>query len=203
MNNGYFKYYKSSVLITLITFFGVVLFFAKDYWGWSFSIVSFISALLFIIDKWLWNKKMFSWMFWVENFSGRYEGELEYEYRDENCKIQKGRLKHVKIIHQSGSKISIFSFTIKNNGIQSSLSENKGIYVEQMNGGKHYQFIYAYLNNGNFEVGPHFGTEIIKFIRKGQDKFLSGRYFTERLPFSTKGNYIELKWVSNNEEHEF
>jgi hypothetical protein len=203
MNNGFFKYYKSGVLIALIAFLGISLFFAKDYWGLSISIISVISAFLIVIDKWLWKTKAFSWMFWVENFSGRYEGELQYEYRDENCVVQKGVLKHIKIIHQSGSKISIFSFTIKKDGSPSSLSENKGMYVEKINGDKHYQFIYTYLNDGNSELTTHYGTEILKFIRKDDKKILSGRYYTERLPFSTKGTFLNLNWVSNDQEHDF
>lgn len=203
MNNGFFKYYKSGVLITLIAFLAITIFLAKDYWRISISIISVISAFLIIIDKYLWKTKLFSWMFWVENFSGRYEGELEYEYRDENCVLQKDLLKHVKIIHQSGSKISIFSFTIKKDGSPSSLSENKGMYVERMNGDKHYQFIYTYLNDGNTELTTHYGTEIIKFIRKGKIKALTGRYFTERLPFTTKGVFINLNWVGDNQEHIF
>ena len=43
----------------------------------------------------------------------------------------------------------------------------------------------------------------IKFIKKDEGKFLEGKYFTERIPFSTKGRFIELQWVSNKEEHEF
>lgn len=79
MNNGYFKYYKSSVLVSLLVILGISLFLAKDYWGLSFSIISVITSLLFFIDKWLWKTRLFSWMFWIEDFSGRYEGHLEYE----------------------------------------------------------------------------------------------------------------------------
>ncbi|KYG81239.1 hypothetical protein AWW67_07735 [Roseivirga seohaensis] len=204
MNNGYFKYYKSGVLVTLLAILAVVLYLAKDYWGLSISIVSVITGLLYVIDKWLWNTKFFSWMFWVDDFSGRYEGQLEYEFRDENCQVKKGVLKHVKIIHQTGSKISVVSFTIKTDGSPSSLSESQGMYVEKTNGDKHFNLIYSYLNQGSQEQGfpPHYGTEIIKVIGTN-DKVLSGRYFTERLPYSTKGKFIDLKWVSKNEQHDF
>lgn len=205
MNNGYFKYYKSSILISLLAILAIALYLAKDFWGLSISIVSIMTSLLFVIDKWLWNTRLFSWMFWVDDFSGRYEGWLEYEYRDESCQIKTGALKHVKIVHQTGSKITIFSFTIKSDGTASSLSESQGMYVERTNGEKHFNLIYSYLNQGSPEQGfpPHYGTEIIKVIGSKENKVLSGRYFTERLPFSTKGKFTDLKWVSNNEQHDF
>lgn len=205
MSKTFFQYYKPSVLIGLIAILAIVLFLAKDYWGLSFSIIGFISLILYVVDEWLWNTPIFSWIFWTDNFSGRYEGYLVFEYRDENCEIKTGKLKHVKIIHQKGSKISIYSFSIKKDGNPSSVSENKGMDVELLNGEKHYQLIYSYLNGGNSELKfpPHYGTDIIKFLKKGKNKSISGRYFTERLPFSTKGKYVDLNWVSNNQEHDF
>ncbi|MEX0596421.1 MAG: hypothetical protein WD512_07955 [Candidatus Paceibacterota bacterium] len=203
MNNGFFKYYKSGVLITLIAFLAITIFLAKDYWRISISIISVISAFLIIIDKCLWKTKLFSWMFWVENFSGRYEGELEYCYRDDNCIEQKGKLKHTKIIHQTGSRISVYSFTIKDDLTPSSKSENKGMHVEKLNGGKHFELTFNYLNDGNESLATHYGTDVLKFIRNGDKKFLTGRYYTERLPFQTKGKYLNLVWKSNDSEHDF
>ncbi|WP_137401340.1 hypothetical protein [Echinicola rosea] len=204
MNNGYFKYYKSSVLVSLLVILGISLFLAKDYWGLSFSIVSVITGLLFVIDKWLWKTRLFSWMFWIEDFSGRYEGYLEYEYRDDKCVVKKGKLKHVKIIHQTGSKITVFSFTQKPDGTPSSVSESLGLHVDKTNGDKHFELIYSYLNHGSTEqnFSPHYGTEIIKVIGTHKKK-ISGRYFTERLPYLTKGIFKDMKWISKNEEHEF
>jgi len=205
MSNGYLRYYKPSVLIGLLAFLGIAIYFAKDYLHLSVSIVSIISLILLAIDFWLWKTLLFSWMFWVDDFSGRYEGFLEYEYRDEYCNVKKGKLSHVKIIHQSGSKITIFSFTKYDDKKASSLSENIGMYVEKMNGEKHYQLTYTYLNNGNGDLKypHHSGTDVIKFIRKGKEKQLSGRYYTERVPFSTRGKYLELNWVSNDQTHDF
>jgi len=85
-------------------------------------------------------------MFWIPDFSGRYEGELEYEYRNDKCVINKGKLKHIKIIQQTGGSINIYSFTLTSEGKQSSLSESKGVYVEKMKDEKHFQLIYTYLN---------------------------------------------------------
>jgi hypothetical protein len=205
MHNGYLQYYKPKVIIGLVVVLAVLIFLAKDYWQLSISIIGIITLILFFIDQWLWKKKLFSLMFWTDNFSGRYEGFIEYEYRDENCEIRTGKLKHVKVIHQKGSKITVFSFTIKQDGNPSSVSENKGMHVELLNGEKHYQLTYSYLNGGNLEhkFPLHYGTDIIKFIKKGNNKIITGRYFTERLPFPTKGKYTDLNWVSNNQEHDF
>lgn len=203
MNKGIFNYYKPSVLVALIALLAIAVFIAKVFWSISISVISIISILLWVIDKWLWRTKMFSWMFWIEDFSGRYEGQLEFEYRDEKCIVHKGKLKHVKIIHQSGSKINIYSFTMKEDGEPSSLSVNKGMYVMKLEQTKHYQFLYSYLNDGDMSLSTHYGTEIIKYIKKGSEKYLSGRYFTERVPYSTKGKFIDLKWVNNNQNHEF
>jgi hypothetical protein len=70
----------------------------------------------------------------------------------------------------------------------------------------HYMLIYNYLNNGDGSQGfsPHYGTEVIKFIKKENgDQYLSGKYYTERLPYQTKGQFIDLKKVSDNLIHEF
>jgi hypothetical protein len=134
MHNGYLQYYKPKVIIGLVVVLAVLIFLAKDYWELSISIIGIITLILFFIDQWLWKKKLFSLMFWTDNFSGRYEGFIEYEYRDENCEIRTGKLKHVKVIHQKGSKITVFSFTIKQDGNPSSVSENKGMHVELLNG---------------------------------------------------------------------
>jgi len=205
MEYGYFKYYKPGTLVALLVILAILLFLAKDYWGISFSIISIISGLLIVIDKWLWKFRPFLWLFWIDDFSGRYEGFLEYEYRDENCQIKTGNLKHSKVIHQTGSKITIFSFTIKPDGTDSSLSESQGLYVEKTNGDNHFNLIYSYLNQGSQEQGfsPHYGTEIIKVIGTKENRKLSGRYFTERLPLSTKGKFTDLKWVDRNEQHDF
>ena len=203
MRNGFFQYYKPGVLVALVSILGISIFLAKIHWGLSVSLLSVVSGILIFIDKKLWNKRPFSEVFWVDDFSGRYEGELEYTYRDENCVEQKGRLKHVKVIHQTGSRVSVFSFTIKKDGSPSTKSENQGMFVKKTNGDKHFELTFNYLNDGNEALTTHYGTDVIKFIRKGDDKILSGKYFTERLPFQTRGKYIDLKWVDKSEEHEF
>lgn len=77
------------------------------------------------------------------------------------------------------------------------------MHVEKINGDKHFELTYNYLNDGNETLTPHYGTDVIKFIRQGDKKILTGRYYTERLPFQTKGKYLNLERKSNNEDHNF
>ena len=205
MENSYLKYYKPQVLIGLVIYLVLTIIWAKDNLGLSLSASSVVSLVLVLNEKYLWKYKLFSWMFWTDNFTGRYEGELEYNYRDATCNVLTGKLKHVKIISQTGGSICIHSFTIRADGTKSSLSVNKGMHVEKTADGKHYDLIYNYLNDGNPILGlnTHYGTDIIKFIKNGNSKKLSGRYYTDRLPNQTRGEYIDLKWVSDNLEHEF
>lgn len=205
MTNEILKYYKPNALVGLIAISAIGIFVGMHHWGFSVSILGVISIMLFLLDEYLWKFRPFSWLYWTEDFSGRYEGFLEYEYRDADCNVTKGKLKHVKIISQTGSKICIFSFTIQSDGKASSKSENKGMFVEKLQDGVHYQLLYNYLNDGNIDLkfSPHYGTEIIKFIKDGNDKLISGRYFTERLPHQTRGNFIEMKRVSGDLKHDF
>jgi len=205
MKPDYLKYYKSKVLIFLISILFLIVLLSKNHWGLSISIMGTISILLIIITDYLWKYKPFIWLFNIDNFSGHYEGIIKYHYKDKSGKLITNELKHVKIINQTGSRITIFSFTFKPDGTKSSLSVNKGMYVEKTEDGKHYRLIYNYLNQGSSkqEFPPHYGTDILKFLNNKDGKILSGRYFTEREPYQTKGEYIKLKWISNNSNHEF
>lgn len=205
MKHDYLKYYKSSTLIFLIGILLFVIFSAKEYWQLSISIFSIVSIIMVFFTSYLWKYKPFIWLFNVDDFSGRYEGKLIYQYLDESGQSKTGELIHVKLINQNGSRITISSFTIKADGTKSSLSVNKGMYVEKTEDEQHYRLIYNYQNKGSTEQGfpPHYGTDVIKFIKNGENKILSGGYYTGRQPFQTRGEYSELKWVSNNLNHEF
>ncbi len=203
MDNNYLRYYKPKVLIGLLVYLAMAIIWANANLSLSLSVTAIIGFIMILIEKYLWKIKPFSWMFWIDNFSGRYEGEIEYSYLDENCNRIVDKLKHVKIITQSGGSICVSSFTINKDGTQSSISENKGMYVEKTKDGRHFNLMYNYLNDGNPQFSTHYGTEIIKFIKTNGTKKLSGRYYTERLPYQTRGTFIDLKWVSNNLEHIF
>lgn len=205
MAQDYFKYYNSKTLPVLLIGLFALLWLAKDNWHLSISLFGILSALLIIISTYLWKFSPFKFLFWVDNFSGRYEGILSYQYKDKTGQIQSGQLKHVKLVNQNGHRISVSSFTIKNDGTKSSLSVNKGMHIEKTEDEMHYRLIYNYLNEGSTEQGfpLHHGTDVVKFIKNGNQKILSGEYYTNREPFQTKGEYIELKWVSNDLNHEF
>lgn len=205
MERDYLKYYHPKVLIGLVIFGFVIIYLTNKSLGLSISVFGFLTILITIITKFLWKYKPFKWLFWIDNFSGRYEGKLVYQYYDENGEIQNGELDHVKIVTQSGSHINISSFTKRPDGSLSSPSINKGMYVERTPDGQHFNLIYNYLNEGSTEQSfpPHYGTEVVKFIKNGTSKRLSGRYFTNRTPFQTKGEFKDLKWVSNNKNHDY
>lgn len=205
MTNDYFKYYKSKQLLLLIVYFTTLFLWVKSNWGWALSITTALGFLFWAIDKFLWKYKPFKWLFWIDDFSGRYEGVLKYCYRDEDGVLQSGERRLIKTIHQTGSKICVTSFIIQPDGTKSSESINRGMHFEKTEDERHFRLIYVYLNDGNTSqrLSPHYGTEVIKFIRTKDTKMLSGRYFTEREPYQTKGEFSDLKWVSDDLNHEY
>ena len=216
MERNYFKYYKSGAIVPFLIIVGTSLSYMTSYLipliansanisYYQFpSVTILIGLVVYAIDKWLWIYPPFSWLFWIDDFSGRYEGTLCYQYQD-NGVTKSGELVHIKIISQKGSGINVASFTKKQDGTLSSPSNNKGMYVEPTQDGQHFNLIYNYLNEGSVERGfpPHYGTEVIKFIRDKKNKELSGRYYTNRTPFQTKGEFKNLKWISNSKKHDF
>lgn len=205
MKSNFLQYYKPEILIGFIVITAIGLFLAKEIWEIQLGIIGSITSLLILINKYLWKYKPFAWLFWIEDFSGRYEGELEYQYRNDKGIVESGKLKYIKIIKQSGSNICITSFTIDAQNKKSSESINIGMYVEKAED-DHFRLIFNYRNEGNSiqNYPPHYGTCIIKFIREETgDQYLSGRYFTERQPYQTKGQFLNLKKVNNNLTHEF
>ncbi|WP_416440850.1 hypothetical protein ACH3O9_12315 [Leeuwenhoekiella sp. A16] len=205
MEKDYFKYYHPKFLIFLVVGAFFLIYTTQKSLGLSLSVFGFLSLIIISITKYLWKFKPFSWLFWIEDFSGRYEGKLVFQYQGENGEVKSGELEHIKIVSQTGSQINVASFTKKPDGTISSPSFNKGMYVETTEDGQHFKLIYNYLNEGSTEQGfpPHYGTEVIKFIEDGNEKRLSGGYFTNRNPYQTKGEFRELRWVSNNKKHDF
>ncbi len=202
MEKDYLKYFKPQVLLGLIVTTAFGIYFLNTHTSIAIPLLGGVSIILTIVAAKLWNKKLFNWMFWVDDISGKYLGTLKYRFVLDG-KLVEGELEHVKVINQNGHRISVTSFTKRKDGSYSSTSQNNGVYVDKTKDENHFQLIYNYLNEGSTEQGfpTHFGTEIIKIIGKGNKKKVIGRYFTEREP-QTKGE-INLKWVSDNLEHEF
>ncbi|SFW31428.1 hypothetical protein SAMN02927921_01087 [Sinomicrobium oceani] len=217
MEGNYFKYYKPSLIVPFILIVGtaisylVALSIPKIFQVTGITYYQFPSSsvlligLLHWIDKSLWRYKPFKWLFRIDDFSGRYEGKLVYTYRDDTGQIQTGELDHIKTICQTGSKITMNSFTKDVDGNKSSVSVNKIMCVEKTRDDKHFRLIYSYRNKGSIEKGfpAHYGTEMIKFIKKGKHKMLTGEYFTNRIPYQTKGELKELYWKSKDISHDF
>jgi hypothetical protein len=200
------RYLKPSTFIFICVVLGVSLIAANNYinshWGISVSVFAVIGALFGIINSYLWNKKPFCWMYNVPDFSGRYEGTLYYEFRNEKCEVVSGMLEHIKVVTQNGSDVVINSWTKQKDGAMSSKSTSIEASIVKEKDGT-FSLIYNYLNDGNFELGfsPHYGTEVLKLIENGVCKHLVGKYYTERLPFQTRGK-LDLKLTNKKMYHE-
>lgn len=200
------RYLKPSAFIFICVVLGVSLIAANNYvnshWGISVSVFAVIGALFGIINSYLWNKKPFCWMYYVPDFSGRYEGTLYYEFRNEKCEVVSGMLEHIKVVTQNGSDVVINSWTKQKDGAMSSKSTSIEASIVKEKDGT-FSLIYNYLNDGNFELGysPHYGTEVLRLIENGEGKHLVGKYYTERLPFQTRGK-LDLKLTNKKMFHE-
>ena len=200
------RYLKPSAFIFICVVLGVSLIAANNYvnshWGISVSVFAVIGALFGIINSYLWNKKPFCWMYNVPDFSGRYEGTLYYEFRNEKCEVVSGMLEHIKVVTQNGSDVVINSWTKQKDGAMSSKSTSIEASIVKEKDGT-FSLIYNYLNDGNFELGfsPHYGTEVLRLIENGEGKHLVGKYYTERLPFQTRGK-LDLKLTNKKMFHE-
>lgn len=200
------RYLKPSAFIFICVVLGVSLIAANKYvhshWGISVSVFAVIGGLFGFVNSYLWNVRPFCWMYSVPDFSGRYEGTLLYEFRNEKCEVVTDTLTHIKVIVQNGSDIVINSWTKKKDGSMSSKSTSIEASIVKEKDGT-FSLLYNYLNEGNFELNfcPHYGTEVLKLVENGEGKHLVGKYYTERMPFQTKGK-IDLKFISKQLYHE-
>jgi hypothetical protein len=199
------RYLKSSAIIYVIGFLVIALYWASNYidnrWDISISVFAIVLGLLAFINKWLWNKKPFCWLYCVPDFSGRYQGTIFCEFRNEKNENISTNLEHIKIINQNGSDVIINSWTRQKDGPISSKSTSIEASIIKEKDGT-YSLIYNYLNEGNCESGfnPHYGTEVLKLIENESEKKLIGRYYTERLPFQTRGK-IDMNYINKNLTH--
>lgn len=200
------RYLKPSAFIMICAVLALALFVANKYvllhWGISFSVFAIIGAFFGFVNSYLWNVTPFSWMYSVPDFSGRYEGTLLYEFRNEKCEVVSDTLDHIKVIVQNGSDVVINSWTKKKDGTMSSKSTSIDASIVKEKDGT-FSILFNYLNEGNFELGfaPHYGTEVLRIVENGEGKHLVGKYYTERLPYQTKGK-IDLKFKNKELYHE-
>jgi hypothetical protein len=200
------RYLKPRAFIFLCAFLALVFYATNRYvshqWGASFSVFALLTGFFTLINQYFWNVRPFSWLYSVPDFSGRYEGTLQYQYRNDKAKVITGTLEHIKVIHQNGSDIVIHSWTKKPDGTGSSKSISiQASIVRELDGT--FIIIFNYLNKGSSNQGfpPHYGTEVLKPIIQGNKIAIVGEYYTQRLPYQTKGN-IDLKFISKKLLHE-
>ncbi len=190
MKNDYFQYYHPKLLIPLLVFLGVAFYLGNQlfdaHWGVSVSIISIITGMLVIIDKYLWKYRPFSFLFWSTNLEGRYEGVIEY------CDPQTGNQTKKKTaieISQTGSSIKIQSYFGNERKNEQTISRSLHTSLVRDDHGE-YSIVFTYENGGNTRLGfsPHYGTNIFRVIEsKDKIKALKGEYYTNRLPVQTKG----------------
>lgn len=200
------RYLKPGAFIMICAILALTLFagnkYIQNHWGVSVSVFAVISTIFGIANNYLWNIRPFCWMYSVPDFSGRYEGTLLYEFRNEKCESVSDTLEHIKVINQNGSDIVINSWTKKKDGgISSKSTSIEASIVKEKDGT--FTLLYNYLNEGNFELNfcPHYGTEVLKLVKNGEGNHLVGKYYTERMPFQTKGK-IDLKLKNKKLYHE-
>lgn len=197
MESSIFQYIKPKAVVFLIVLALTPVVLLKYRWGYSLPAIAAVTVFFHFFNTKLWNVYPFKYMVNVGDFAGTYEGTIKYQYLDENCKIQSGELRQVKVISQNAYKISVFTRTFDTNGNSSSTSTNKGMYVEKTEDGFRYRLIYNYDNEGSFEqkLDKHVGTEVLTFTKTEHEKFLEGEYFTSRLPHQSRGRIL-MKCVS-------
>lgn len=200
------RYMRPSAFIFICVILGSSLLAANKYinshWQISVSVFAVIGSLFAIINTYFWNKTPFKWMYSVPDFSGRYEGTLCYEFRNEKCEVVKEKMDHTKVIAQNGSDIVINSWVKKSDGSISSQSTSIEASILKERDGS-FSLIYNYRNEGCSDQGfsPFYGTEVLRLIENEDGKHLVGKYYTERMPFQTKGK-IDLKFTSKKLYHE-
>lgn len=205
MSNNPFRFYKPSLLPIFLLLIGGILLLGIKQWHLPLSVFMVLSFLLWLIDKFLWDKIPFNYLFWIPDFRGRYQGKLAYEYKNDYGQNEEGQLNHIKVIDQTGSNLAIHSFTTDKNGKPSSQSTSNNVFVKRLDSNT-FQITYTYENKGGEngqELPPHNGTEIVKVIKKGEEIMLSGKYYTDRHPYQSRGRFLDLKLINKELHHEF
>ncbi len=200
MKNGIFKYVNPKLFITTTvigyTLFGWVITWLSEFTNKLESpYVHYPTAgvLLVFLYVWIdtkgWNKKPFSWLYWSEDISGRYVGEIDYIHpingnpETKRCVVE---------IEQTGSRLTVNSYFQKPKGQEPtrSVSLMTALSIDEH---KNLSVIYNYRNEGNptMKFPSHLGTNVLQVIKgAGENGYsLKGPYFTDREP-QTKGNLI-------------
>lgn len=204
MKNNYFLHFKPGIIIGFILILGFGVYSAnlyfQDSFGITLSVISIMTALMFVFNKFLWRHKPFKWLLWTPVLQGRYDGEIKFIHKKTNKEII---MPTVMVIMQTASSIKVNSFFKNPNGEKSTHSESKVASIVKEEDDT-FSLIFTYENKGtpgNIEFAPHYGTNFLKLIENGKEKVLTGYYYTNRNP-QTKGE-ITVKYKNNNLNHEF
>lgn len=210
MKTNLFTYYKQWAVLFIIATSLMAITWAQQF-NWKFPVISIglIGVLLNLIDEKLWKYPPFSFLFVIDDFSGTYKGKQHcFFIPDEDkhlpCKTKEIFMDVTMIIVQTGSKITVTAFYKNSNGVEKSSDSHSQICViTQTEDKQHYQILYQYNNNGNGskKLDKHSGTSLIKVIKENNEFVLTGDYYTNRLPFPTRGDFLNLKRISKNTSH--
>lgn len=210
MKTNIFIYYKQWAVLFIVATSLLLIVWAQQF-NWKFPVIGIglIGVLLNFIDEKLWKYKPFSFLFTIDDFSGTYKGTqhcffIPEEEKDQGCNVKETFMDVTMIIVQTGSEITVTAFYKNANGIEESSNSHSDICVITKTKDKqHFQILYHYTNNGNKSKNydEHCGTSIIKIIKKNNEFTLKGNYYTNRLPFPTRGKFLNLKRVSKDTNH--
>lgn len=202
MTKNYFIYYNGPKIIITILLLGTFItqlvpfiteslksFFNVDYLAFPSTAV-ILGIIITLIDKYLWNKFLFKYLYEVKDISGRYEGNISFkhyltgEVEQRDCAIE---------IRQTGSSLQIRTyFKDCTQGTSYSITKDLKLTIED----NHYTIFMIYHNLGNsvLNIPEHHGTNILDYSL--DNKTLTGRYYTDKEP-QTKG-IMTLNFTDKN-----
>jgi hypothetical protein len=182
---------KLGAVISVLLLSGVLANTVADYLQLQFNIVlSFISigtAMFGLLNLVLWHWPIICYMYEFPDMRGKYEGTLQYSYRDEKNITQNGEMKVLRDVDQNGYGVFFRTTFYKPDGSISSIStaHEVDVFVEDSNT---VQLTFTYKNEGDpaQNFAPHHGTEVLRFNK--EHGTITGHYYTNRIPFQTKGS---------------
>jgi len=191
-----FKYYKTELLIIFI----IVIYFPCSYLSEvleravdkftmlsrivqisdSLSTLTFMTVVIFFIDRIGWRWRLFKWLVDLPDLNGRYKGQLESSFKDaggqpviKDCVIE---------IKQTASKIHISSYFAEAATSTTSSSSHSVLLEVKKEENGFFKLYYIFVNDtGSLqgEVRNHSGTA--NFYYFPDNKSLAGDYYNQRL----------------------
>jgi hypothetical protein len=206
-----FKYYNTTWLILIIILLAIGIDSLLNEWivpflksrGIEFlrapGNVTIIAMVLAFYDSVLWKLPVFNYLVNIPNLSGRYKGNVKFEFLGE-----KGEKECYIEVKQSASKIKIHSYF--NNELDEKTDSKSLVEDIRLEDDGFFDIYLFYLNNGNkinSTLDCHEGANKLRYIpaKKNRKAKLIGHYFTNRQR-QTRGE-IEAEFESKNLKGEF